>query len=316
MPPRPSAAAHLVLPSAAYVEREGTFTNFEGRVQRFRTALDALGEARPDWDVFSAARPWRLASSDPGAHVRARRPGLPGPGRGGARLCRHELPRPRRRRPGGSIVSGVLGDLLALFGPVAFTMFVVLNLGRHLDLGRAQAIGDHAGSDRRQPRLDLRHPRHGAAPPARRRDQDADQGRLHADARGSPALQAGAVRVGILRARRLRLHPLRRHADRRRPHDRAAGGDPQRGYPLRARDAVDGRLRAHDGGLGLGQQLRAARGPAGGRPDDLRGDRHRGVHHGRGDDLRLAQHAGHRARPGPAPPAAVFRPAGSPPGAS
>jgi NADH-quinone oxidoreductase subunit G len=48
-----SAAAHLVLPSAAYVEREGTFTNFEGRVQRFRTALDALGEARPDWEVFS-----------------------------------------------------------------------------------------------------------------------------------------------------------------------------------------------------------------------------------------------------------------------
>jgi predicted molibdopterin-dependent oxidoreductase YjgC len=50
---RTSAAAHLVLPSAAYVEREGTFTNFEGRVQRFRTALDALGEARPDWEVFS-----------------------------------------------------------------------------------------------------------------------------------------------------------------------------------------------------------------------------------------------------------------------
>jgi NADH-quinone oxidoreductase subunit G len=49
-----SAAAHLVLPTAAYVEREGTFTNFEGRVQRFRTALDALGEARPDWDVFAA----------------------------------------------------------------------------------------------------------------------------------------------------------------------------------------------------------------------------------------------------------------------
>jgi len=48
-----SEAAHLVLPSAAYVEREGTFTNFEGRVQRFRTALDALGEARPDWDVLS-----------------------------------------------------------------------------------------------------------------------------------------------------------------------------------------------------------------------------------------------------------------------
>ena len=41
-----SSRAHLVLPSAAYVEREGTFTNFEGRVQRFRTALDASG-SRP-----------------------------------------------------------------------------------------------------------------------------------------------------------------------------------------------------------------------------------------------------------------------------
>ena len=48
-----SARAHLVVPSAAYVEREGTFTNFEGRVQRFRTALEPLGEARPDWLILS-----------------------------------------------------------------------------------------------------------------------------------------------------------------------------------------------------------------------------------------------------------------------
>src|SRR5262249_51097625 len=48
-----SAAAHVVLPSAAYVERDGTFTNFEGRVQRFRAALDPLGEARPDWEILA-----------------------------------------------------------------------------------------------------------------------------------------------------------------------------------------------------------------------------------------------------------------------
>jgi NADH-quinone oxidoreductase subunit G len=47
-----SARAHLVLPSAAYAEREGTFTNFEGRVQRFRTAVDPLGEALPDWEML------------------------------------------------------------------------------------------------------------------------------------------------------------------------------------------------------------------------------------------------------------------------
>ncbi|HET7874434.1 MAG TPA: molybdopterin-dependent oxidoreductase [Methylomirabilota bacterium] len=58
-----SARAHWVLPSAAYAERDGTFTNFEGRVQRFRQALDPLGEARPDWEIVArAAAP--LAASD------------------------------------------------------------------------------------------------------------------------------------------------------------------------------------------------------------------------------------------------------------
>ena len=47
-----SARAHLVLPSAAYAEREGTFTNVAGRVQRFRAALTPLGAALPDWDVL------------------------------------------------------------------------------------------------------------------------------------------------------------------------------------------------------------------------------------------------------------------------
>ncbi len=49
-----SALARLVLPSAAWVEREGTFTNFEGRVQRFRTALEPLDAARPDWETIGA----------------------------------------------------------------------------------------------------------------------------------------------------------------------------------------------------------------------------------------------------------------------
>jgi len=48
-----AAAAHLVLPSAAYAERDGTFTNFQGRVQRFRAALAPLGEARPDWEILA-----------------------------------------------------------------------------------------------------------------------------------------------------------------------------------------------------------------------------------------------------------------------
>ena len=41
-----------MLPSAAWVEREGTFTNFEGRVQRFRAAMEPFGVARPDWETL------------------------------------------------------------------------------------------------------------------------------------------------------------------------------------------------------------------------------------------------------------------------
>ncbi|HYE92781.1 MAG TPA: 2Fe-2S iron-sulfur cluster-binding protein [Terriglobales bacterium] len=48
---RTSERAHLVLPAAAWVERDGTFTNFQGRVQRFRPALAPLAEALPTWDI-------------------------------------------------------------------------------------------------------------------------------------------------------------------------------------------------------------------------------------------------------------------------
>jgi NADH-quinone oxidoreductase subunit G len=46
--------AHLVLPGAAWVEREGTYTNFEGRVQRFWKAVEPLAEARADWEILGA----------------------------------------------------------------------------------------------------------------------------------------------------------------------------------------------------------------------------------------------------------------------
>ncbi len=48
-----SSQAHLVLPSATYAEREGTFTNFEGRVQRFRKAVEPLGESLADWEILA-----------------------------------------------------------------------------------------------------------------------------------------------------------------------------------------------------------------------------------------------------------------------
>jgi predicted molibdopterin-dependent oxidoreductase YjgC len=43
--------ADVVLPAAAFAEKEGTFTNSERRVQRVRKAIDAPGAARPDWEI-------------------------------------------------------------------------------------------------------------------------------------------------------------------------------------------------------------------------------------------------------------------------
>ena len=45
--------AHVVLPSSAWAEKEGTFTNTERRVQRIRKAVDAPGEARDDWEIIT-----------------------------------------------------------------------------------------------------------------------------------------------------------------------------------------------------------------------------------------------------------------------
>ncbi|MEO5656369.1 MAG: NADH-quinone oxidoreductase subunit NuoG [Nitrospiria bacterium] len=50
----PSAeAAHICLPAATMAEREGSWTNHEGRVQRGKQALDPVGEAQADVAMFS-----------------------------------------------------------------------------------------------------------------------------------------------------------------------------------------------------------------------------------------------------------------------
>ncbi len=45
-------AAHVVLPSATFAEKDGTFTNTERRVQRVRKAIEPPGEARADWQIL------------------------------------------------------------------------------------------------------------------------------------------------------------------------------------------------------------------------------------------------------------------------
>jgi formate dehydrogenase alpha subunit len=44
--------ADVVLPGVPFTEKDGTFTNTERRVQRVRKAVDAPGNARPDWQII------------------------------------------------------------------------------------------------------------------------------------------------------------------------------------------------------------------------------------------------------------------------
>ena len=46
--------ADVVLPSASFAEKDGTFTNTERRIQRIRKAIEPPGEAKPDWEIISS----------------------------------------------------------------------------------------------------------------------------------------------------------------------------------------------------------------------------------------------------------------------
>ncbi|WP_366738280.1 molybdopterin oxidoreductase family protein [Thermus scotoductus] len=59
----------MILPAASFLEKEGTFTNTDRRVQRVRQILTPPGEARPDWWITqelgkrlaqALGRPWVL----------------------------------------------------------------------------------------------------------------------------------------------------------------------------------------------------------------------------------------------------------------
>jgi len=45
--------AHVVLPSASFAEKEGTWTSVERRVQRLNAVIEPLGESRPDWAILT-----------------------------------------------------------------------------------------------------------------------------------------------------------------------------------------------------------------------------------------------------------------------
>lgn len=61
--------ADVVLPAQSWAERDGTFTSAERRVQRFYKAIPAIGEARADWEIFTAlalrlGQRWRYLSPE------------------------------------------------------------------------------------------------------------------------------------------------------------------------------------------------------------------------------------------------------------
>ena len=49
---RTSEMAHWVLPAAAYVEKDGTFVNCDGHVQRVGRAFPPIGDSREEWRIF------------------------------------------------------------------------------------------------------------------------------------------------------------------------------------------------------------------------------------------------------------------------
>ena len=45
--------ATVVLPAAGFAEKEGSFTNFEGRIQTVNKAIEPAGNSRPDWYILT-----------------------------------------------------------------------------------------------------------------------------------------------------------------------------------------------------------------------------------------------------------------------
>lgn len=44
--------AKVIFPASSFAEKEGTFTNFEGRVQKLNKAIKPLGNSLPDWEII------------------------------------------------------------------------------------------------------------------------------------------------------------------------------------------------------------------------------------------------------------------------
>ena len=102
-----NAGAHVLLPAAAWGEKDGTVTNSERRISRQRAFLPLPGEAKPDWWIVTRgrARAWAL------------------PRRFAYRSAADMFPRARRARPRSRTTAARdfdLGGLGATIGDDAF----------------------------------------------------------------------------------------------------------------------------------------------------------------------------------------------------
>ncbi len=52
-PTETALMADVILPAAVFAEKDGTYTNTERRIQKFRKAIDPPGEAKPDWEIIN-----------------------------------------------------------------------------------------------------------------------------------------------------------------------------------------------------------------------------------------------------------------------
>ncbi len=52
LPNATTKLAHYLLPGCAHAEKRGTFTNIQGRVQKFMKAIEPKGDARPEWEFL------------------------------------------------------------------------------------------------------------------------------------------------------------------------------------------------------------------------------------------------------------------------
>ena len=52
LPNKTTELAHFLLPGCAHAEKRGSFTNVNGRVQRFLKAVEPPGDARPEWEFL------------------------------------------------------------------------------------------------------------------------------------------------------------------------------------------------------------------------------------------------------------------------